>query len=91
MGETKCANNIGVLSGNKNIKNKNFKEDDESKHIHWTRLSISSISEICDKKSEMSEGRRIDIDSDIESQFDYNTKSKNFINKLSTINKLSYL
>lgn len=84
MGETKCANNTGVFSTNKNIKNKNFKEDDESKQIHWTRLSIGSFSEISDRKSEISEGKRIDIDSDVESQFDYNTKSnkiKNFMNK----------
>ena len=74
MGKTKCANNTGVFSTNKN-----FKEDDESKQIHWTRLSIGSFTEISDRKSEMSEGKRIDIDSDAESQFDYNTKSKNLL------------
>ena len=75
MGETKCTNSTGVLSSGNKIKNKNFKEDDEGRQFPWHRKSINSLSEFSDKKSEISEGRRIDLDSDSESQFDYNSKS----------------
>lgn len=79
MEETNCANNsvyLSSLSSGKKRKNKNFKEDEDSKQIYRHRKSINSnTSVLSDKKSEISEGRRIDLDSDFESHFDYNTKS----------------
>jgi hypothetical protein len=79
LSETNCAIDTGFFPSTINRKNKNFREDDETKQISWNRVSISNtseFSEFSDKKSEISEGRRIDIDSDLESQHNYHTKSK---------------
>jgi len=77
LSEKNCANNTRFIPSITNNKNKNFIEDDETKQMAWNKLSRSNMSEFSDKRSEKSEGRRIDIDSDLESQHDYNTKSKN--------------
>jgi hypothetical protein len=75
MGETKCAHTTVHTSHSKKRKNKNYKEDDESRQVHWLRKSITSNSEFSENKSQISEGRRIDLDSDFESQYDFNSKS----------------
>ncbi len=50
---------------------KNFREDDlRNSFINKTNL------EFCDIKSEISEGRRIDLDEDDENYFDYNNNGK---------------
>jgi hypothetical protein len=46
--------------------NKNFKEDDiRSSSFH--KRSKSSATDFCDMKSEISDGRRIDLDGDVDS------------------------
>ena len=76
LSEQNRAINSGCFPSISNNKNKFFIEDDKTKQFAWNRLSSSNVSEFSDKKSEKSDGRRIDIDSDLESQHDYNTKSK---------------
>ncbi len=76
LSEKNRAINSGCFPSISNNKNKNFIEDDETKQFPWNRQSSRDLSEFSDKKSEKSDGRRIDIDSDLESQHDYNTTSK---------------
>lgn len=73
MVDTKCVfNSETIANSDRGIsKNKNFKEDDLRNSIgHRFSKDFSDI------RSEISEGRRIDLDEDGENYFEYHNKSK---------------
>lgn len=71
----RCESSQSTYTGERNINsNKNFKEDDLRNSVsHRISRDFSDI------KSEISEGRRFDLDEDADNYFNYNHKGKRMI------------